>query len=651
MPVIILGLILLIIWRVVAANPNRLVNADFELGDTTGWNIAGAGSPEAIASMLTVDNNIMLVLNIPKTPTGSWAGIGQRLNLEPEQPYRVSVDYRLVGAEQSAATLVVRLSQLDVAGKLITSQEFSPPTPLSPQWNTFTHYFITNPETTAIELGIALFGNNAASLEVDRLALTYPNRLDALKRDPAFIWSVLLLAIISIGYAIFRRTQPQTVMVKLFKPRLVAIIAVNIIIFFICAELFALAIYFFRDGALFYTNKKIYQLVRQQNEKESPTPYRFHPYFGYIRAVREAESIWEDIDPKLRTINNHGLFSDYDYPVLKTAANQYIIGVFGGSVAEQFALLGRDEFIKKLKQDAFFADKEIIVLNFARGGYKQPQQLLVLAYFLSLGQPFDMVINLDGFNEVTLGHRNNSFGVDFTMPTRGVYNALENVTNQDTLTPKKLESLAQLNRYQTRLNQVAESINHNRVASLNFVLEQYYAIIQQGYDRELARFDELASKQVRDSVIFVKRQNQPLPEASLMKAIAEHWANSSVAMRDLLAARRIPYYHFLQPNQYYSNKVFTPEELATTLDNEHPYHPAAKVGYPALIEVFPTLKEQGVNFYNGIPLFDKVSETIYRDTCCHYNELGNALLAKFMADVILTSADFKASINNAAAGD
>jgi hypothetical protein len=42
------------------------------------------------------------------------------------------------------------------------------------------------------------------------------------------------------------------------------------------------------------------------------------------------------------------------------------------------------------------------VLKLAIGAYKQPQQLITLSYLLSLGAKFDYIINIDGFNEVTL---------------------------------------------------------------------------------------------------------------------------------------------------------------------------------------------------------------------------------------------------------
>lgn len=60
------------------------------------------------------------------------------------------------------------------------------------------------------------------------------------------------------------------------------------------------------------------------------------------------------------------------------------------------------------------------VLNLGQGGWKQPQQLLALNYFLSLGQRFDVIVNLDGFNEIALGYHNHLSGIDYSLPSAHV---------------------------------------------------------------------------------------------------------------------------------------------------------------------------------------------------------------------------------------
>ena len=64
-----------------------------------------------------------------------------------------------------------------------------------------------------------------------------------------------------------------------------------------------------------------------------------------------------------------------------------------------------------------FRGRDIVPLCFSHEGYKQPQQLLILSYFLSIGQAFDVVVNIDGFNEVAISPLNDARGLDISMPS------------------------------------------------------------------------------------------------------------------------------------------------------------------------------------------------------------------------------------------
>ena len=134
--------------------------------------------------------------------------------------------------------------------------------------------------------------------------------------------------------------------------------------------------------------------------------------------------------------------SPHEYPFRKNSENQFIVGIFGGSVALWFCQIGAHRLVEQMKRDAFFGGKEIVPLCFSHEGYKQPQEAVVLAYFLSIGQPLDLVVNIDGFNDVALGSLNNERGLDFSMPSVQHLDPLINVVNQSTLTPDKLETLA-----------------------------------------------------------------------------------------------------------------------------------------------------------------------------------------------------------------
>ena len=99
--------------------------------------------------------------------------------------------------------------------------------------------------------------------------------------------------------------------------------------------------------------------------------------------------------------NNYGFDSMLNYPYRKQSANEYVIGIFGGSVPLGFVKSTMpglfDHILAKTPQ---LKGRQVTVLSFAQSAFKQPQQLEILAYFLSLGQQFDLVVNIDGVGEI-----------------------------------------------------------------------------------------------------------------------------------------------------------------------------------------------------------------------------------------------------------
>ena len=75
-----------------------------------------------------------------------------------------------------------------------------------------------------------------------------------------------------------------------------------------------------------------------------------------------------------------------------------------------------------------------------RAGPDAPQQLLVLAYLLSVGQELDLAITIDGFNEVALGAYNNDRGQDISMPSPLHLDPLVALIDRSTMTPEMGES-------------------------------------------------------------------------------------------------------------------------------------------------------------------------------------------------------------------
>ena len=53
-----------------------------------------------------------------------------------------------------------------------------------------------------------------------------------------------------------------------------------------------------------------------------------------------------------------------------------------------------------------------------------------------------------------------------------------------------------------------------------------------------------------------------------------------------------------------------------------------QTGYSVLIKAGHELNEVGVQFVDLTGIFKKETDTLYKDSCCHYNQIGNDILAK-----------------------
>lgn len=130
-----------------------------------------------------------------------------------------------------------------------------------------------------------------------------------------------------------------------------------------------------------------------------------HPYLGFVGN--------DDTDDQLLTwskdvaITKWG-FVDQRGIVRRRDPRTVLIGLYGGSVAEFFGDDGAAELADALRRDPRFAEKKVEFVRMGLGGFKQPQQLFALTYLLSLGGELDYAINLDGFNEATLGPLENA---------------------------------------------------------------------------------------------------------------------------------------------------------------------------------------------------------------------------------------------------
>jgi hypothetical protein len=428
--------------------------------------------------------------------------------------------------------------------------------------------------------------------------------------------------------------------------RILLLVFVNLAVFCIAAEALALVIFYYEHGWLFYADpyRPTIALVEERSN-EALTAVGLHPYFG----PTHRPGIPFDLPPELHATesgpvaetNNFGFTSRYDYPLRKTTERQFVVGVFGGSVSAFFCRVATARFEEDLRQHPFFKDRELVTLCFSHEGYKQPQQLLVLSYFLSLGQPLDLVINIDGFNEVALGAINDRYGWDVSMPSHEHLDPLINLVNQATLTPAKLDSLARIQRDRRWLNGLAEWGNRTPFASAEFVLRHLYQIVARWYRADVVRFDALPSNPPQASLIHVTPKTRDRAGSDVFSSIAADWTAASILMNQLLTARGVRYLHVLQPNQYYTSRRFADGEQKVAVNPDSPFKPGVERGYPLLEKA---LEPDGVN---AIHIFDDERGAVYVDDCCHFTLTGNRILADAVAKAVL--ARLPSSVGPAAA--
>lgn len=345
-------------------------------------------------------------------------------------------------------------------------------------------------------------------------------------------------------------------------------------------------------------------------------PVELHPYFGFTSTPVQSSLPQESELARLGFPYNR-----HDELFYEASPERVVVGVFGGSVA-RIAAVGGAGLELVLNRVHRFAGKEIIVLSFADGGFKQPQQLMILNYLLAMDAHFDVVINLDGFNEVALGAENQSRGISLHYP-RGWDNLAASPDPQQIAASGRLiRSKAQRHRFATFAGRYALEKSPT-VNALWLALDHWL--------ESRMEIDQQILSAVTDTDNASKVQPTTTGDSGLEELVTT-WRRASKLMSDLCELRGIEYHHFLQPNQYFPETKPLAEEVARGfyLEN-HPYANAARRSYLFLLEAGHGLKNQGVNFHDLSRIFVETQEAIYSDSCCHLDFVGNLRLEESIA--------------------
>jgi hypothetical protein len=349
-----------------------------------------------------------------------------------------------------------------------------------------------------------------------------------------------------------------------------------------------------------------------------------HPYLGFVYHPNVNTEAWRRATG--REVNRFG-FNDAHDPIQRRSEDKLLVGIFGGSVAAWVGFDGGEALAKALAASPRFQGREVVVMTYAIGGYKQPQQLLALNWLLAHGGELDLAIEIDGFNECHL------------MPT----NVLAKVYPLYPALWQQVAGTAEDRERQRRVGEVVFHREQRRAWAAAFTGSWLQGSLTAQFawrlwDRVLAarlgaashRLDEYVPEATPFEVRGPGTEGFTLD--TIGSTIADVWQRCSLQMQHLCAANGIEFHHCLQPNQYVAgSKPMTAAERALALSPGTLQELAVTAGYPALLARVPALTAGGVHFHDLRDTFAGVDEALYIDAFCHVNARGSQLLAERIA--------------------
>lgn len=342
-------------------------------------------------------------------------------------------------------------------------------------------------------------------------------------------------------------------------------------------------------------------------------PKSAHPYFGYVYNNYFSEKF-----------NKDGFLDSTDFSKIDEKKDEsFYIAILGGSVASNFAIheqkkikTGRPSLISllKLRSPSIFKGRKAVLINLAIDGHKQPQQFFVSSYFL---EKIDMAIIIDGFNEVSY-----DFPIEFPAEFPGLSSAL---FSQGPERNKKIFQIVQLIESQIAFTQFLDESALKHVHIVGKIWQLYIHITQ----RILTSLSHVKNER---SVAYYEK---PLPLERRIEKQVGVWKKYSLLQAQLYRGQNIPHFHFLQPNQHVKGtKVLSNQEKKLFLNV--PMFESVNEGYRLLAQAQQQIFVQGYAIINLTDVFKNITESVYSDSCCHLNGLGNEIMRDNIVEAIVS---------------
>ena len=418
------------------------------------------------------------------------------------------------------------------------------------------------------------------------------------------------------------------------------IAAFNLLLALAMLEILGLAAYAYRTRTLYYTNPPVGRAMPETIEGLVES-YRIHPYLGFI--IRPSASVAEDDGE--HHYNDVGFDSPHEYPHPRSD-RQLIVAITGGSAASHLAVFENRQRVlaARLAADLGLEGPErVTVLNFAQGGFKQPQQLLIYQYLRALGQEIDLLVSFDGFNEIALGAGNRLAGVAVDMPSVEHVRALQEVTSRTTDTAG-LEAMVDARRawhsYSKRFNRAwSGEAWETRFAGGFFVDYVIYRLAARRYEKLRFQFVDPGPTDSGNGLSWLYlnpiRGQAPIDDLDVaLDHALDLWSHGARQLWRAAEADGAAYVHIVQPNQYHPTaRTYDEAERQVAFNPRSPYRDRIEAGYPQLVEAVAELRDEGLPIDAPLEMLDAIPEAVYIDDCCHFTDVAQQHLLEHIAEL------------------
>ena len=339
-----------------------------------------------------------------------------------------------------------------------------------------------------------------------------------------------------------------------------------------------------------------------------------HPFFGFVVNPGNTDLEWRrrSVGPNYENELRYRVSLGRD----PRPDDTFTIGIFGASVAVSFAqhVQEDDRFADALRERIpALRNRRIVIRNMAIGASRQPAQLAIATHYMEL---FDMTINLDGYSEQAIVMYP-EYPIEYPMFGDVFFNTSGSSAY---LTLRAAATACAWISRPGRLPLIGRS--------------NAYYLFWYVSSASLKRSFDQGGRAVPDVV-----ETFPFNAEDIRRLYAAYYERYTRYQSQLLSDNGVRAYFFLQPNQYVpGSKPFSDEERRTALNMAESEETAER--YALLKEKVRDLSAGGIRAFDLTGVFSNVSDTVYVDSCCHVNALGNGVIANAIVESI-------ASVENA----